>query len=216
MFKNNFIKAVLLSSLIVPSLSAQELVVGYDVFYNRIKSSKKEQYINTKLGVFLNNAQTGKHCQINNAFINFEGAITDVKISADNELRLPFNKQLRDDKAKLHVDVEDAVSCDLTFQIMTEKNDATDYSTQVLVKQIKEFDQFLGGMAGYFGRLNLPTTMGVQFIFDEPVDAFTTNGRQFKSGKQISISQDEIIELNIAGLTFSKQPLRIIPLTEAM
>lgn len=207
---------MLLSSLIAPSLSAQELVVGYDVFYNRIKNSKKELYVNTKIGVFLNNSQSGNHCQIDNAFINFEGALTDVEIGADNELRLPFNKQLRDDKAKLHVNVADTATCDLTFQIMTDKNVATEYSTQTLVKQIAEFDKFLGDMAGYFGRLNLPTTMGVQFIFDEPVDAFTNDGRVFKSGKQISISQDEIIQSNIAGLKFSKQPLRIIPLTEAM
>ena len=214
MFNNHFIKVVLLSSLLVPSLSAQELVVGYDGFYNRIKNSKKEQYVNTKIGVFLNNSQTGKHCQIENAFINFEGAITDVEIGADSELLLPFDKDLRDNKAKLHVNVTDIASCDATFQIMTTENNASEYSTLSLVKQIEEFDLFLGNMAGYFGRMNLPATVGVQFIFDEPVDAFTISGNLFKSGKQISLSQDEIIRDKIAGIKFSKQPLRIVPLTE--
>lgn len=214
MFNNTFIKVVLLSSLLVPSLSAQELVVGYDGFYNRIKNSKKEQYVNTKLGVFLNNSQTGKHCQIENAFINFEGAITDVAIGPDFELLLPFNKQLRDDKAKLHVNVMDTATCDVAFQIMATENNTTEFTSLTLVRQIEEFDLFLGNMAGYFGRMNLPTTMGVQFIFDEPVDAYTTSGTLFKSGKQISVSQDEIIRDKIAGIKFSKQPLRIIPLTE--
>lgn len=214
MFNNHFIKVVLLSSLFAPSLSAQELVVGYDGFYNRIKNSKKEQYVNTKIGVFLNNSQTGKHCQIENAFINFEGEITNVKIGADSELLLPFNKQLRDDKAKLHVNVTDTASCDLAFQIMTTENDSVEYSTLELVKQIEEFDLFLGNMAGYFGRMNLPATVGVQFIFDEPVEAYTTSGNMFKSGKQISLSQDEIIRDKIAGIKFTKQPLRIVPLTE--
>ncbi|QFI37537.1 DUF2987 domain-containing protein [Moritella marina ATCC 15381] len=214
MFNNHFIKVVLLSSLLVPSLSAQELVVGYDGFYNRIKSSKKEQYDNTKMGVFLNNSQTGKHCQIENAFINFEGAITDVEIGKDSELLLPFNKQLRDDKAKLHVNVTDIASCDLALQIMASENNSTEYSSLALVKQIEEFDLFLGNMAGYFGRMNLPTTIGVQFIFDESVEAYTMSGDLFKSGEQISLSQDEIIRDKIAGIKFSKQPLRIIPLTE--
>lgn len=214
MFNNHFIKAVLLSSLLVPSLSAQELVVGYDGFYNRIKSSKKEEYVNTKIGVFLNNSQTGKHCQIENAFINFEGEITDVEIGADSELVLPFSKQLRDDKAKLHVNVVDSATCDLAFQIMTAKNNTVEYSTLTVVKQIEEFDLFLGNMAGYFGRMNLPATVGVQFIFDESVDAYTSSGSLFKSGKQISLSQDEIIRDKIAGVKFSKQPLRIVPLTE--
>ncbi|EDM65113.1 hypothetical protein PE36_11362 [Moritella sp. PE36] len=214
MFNNHFIKVVLLSSLLVPSLSAQELVVGYDGFYNRIKNSKKEQYVNTKIGVFLNNSQTGKHCQIENAFINFEGAITDVEIGADSELLLPFDKDLRDNKAKLHVNVTDIASCDATFQIMTTENNTAEYSTLSLVKQIEEFDLFLGNMAGYFGRMNLPATVGVQFIFDETVDAYTSNGHLFKSGKQISLSQDEIIRDKIAGIKFSKQPLRIVPLTE--
>ncbi|SQD77278.1 DUF2987 domain-containing protein [Moritella yayanosii] len=214
MFNNHFIKVVLLSSLLVPSLSAQELVVGYDGFYNRIKNSKKEQYVNTKIGVFLNNSQTGKHCQIENAFINFEGAITDVEIGADFELMLPFDKDLRDNKAKLHVNVTDKASCDVTFQIMTTENNAAEYSTLSLVKQIEEFDLFLGNMAGYFGRMNLPATVGVQFIFDEVVDAYTTSGNLFKSGKQISLSQDEIIRDKIAGIKFSKKPLRIVPLTE--
>ena len=214
MFNNHFIKVVLLSSLLVPSLSAQELVVGYDGFYNRIKNSKKEQYVNTKIGVFLNNSQTGKHCQIENAFINFEGAITDVEIGADSELLLPFDKDLRDNKAKLHVNVTDIASCDATFQIMATENNSAEYSTLTLVKQIEEFDLFLGNMAGYFGRMNLPATVGVQFIFDEPVDAYTTSGNLFKSGKQISLSQDEIIRDKIAGIKFSKQPLRIVPLTE--
>lgn len=214
MFNNHFIKVVLLSSLLVPSLSAQELVVGYDGFYNRIKNSKKEQYVNTKIGVFLNNSQTGKHCQIENAFINFEGAITDVKIGADSELLLPFDKDLRDNKAKLHVNVTDIASCDATFQIMTTENNTAEYSTLSLVKQIEEFDLFLGNMAGYFGRMNLPATVGVQFIFDETVDAYTSNGNLFKSGKQISLSQDEIIRDKITGIKFSKQPLRIVPLTE--
>jgi len=214
MFNNHFIKVVLLSSLLVPSLSAQELVVGYDGFYNRIKNSKKEQYVNTKIGVFLNNSQTGKHCQIENAFINFEGEITNVEIGADSELQLPFSKQLRDDKAQLHVNVTDTASCDLAFQIMTAENDGIEFSTLEIVKQIEEFDLFLGNMAGYFGRMNLPATVGVQFIFDETVDAYTTSGSLFKSGKQISLSQDEIINGKIAGLKFSKQPLRIVPLTE--
>ena len=214
MFNNHLIKVVLLSSLLVPSLSAQELVVGYDGFYNRIKNSKKEQYVNTKIGVFLNNSQTGKHCQIENAFINFEGAITDVEIGADSELLLPFDKDLRDNKAKLHVTVTDTASCDLAFQIMTTENNTVEYSTLSLVKQIEEFDLFLGNMAGYFGRMNLPATVGVQFIFDETVDAYTTDGHLFKSGKQISLSQDEIIRDKIAGIKFSKQPLRIVPLTE--
>lgn len=214
MFNNHFIKVVLLSSLLVPSLSAQELVVGYDGFYNRIKNSKKEQYVNTKIGVFLNNSQTGKHCQIENAFINFEGAITDVEIGADSELLLPFDKDLRDNKAKLHVNVTDIASCDATFQIMTTENNTAEYSTLSLVKQIEEFDLFLGNMAGYFGRMNLPATVGVQFIFDETVDAYTSNGNLFKSGKQISLSQDEIIRDKITGIKFSKQPLRIVPLTE--
>ena len=215
MFNNHFIKVVLLSSLLVPSLSAQELVVGYDGFYNRIKNSKKEQYVNTKIGVFLNNSQTGKHCQIENAFINFEGAITDVEIGADSELLLPFDKDLRDNKAKLHVNVTDKAPCDLAFQIMTTENNTAEYSTLSLVKQIEEFDLFLGNMAGYFGRMNLPATVGVQFIFDETVDAYTTSGNLFKSGKQISLSQDEIIRDKIAGIKFSKQPLRIVPLTES-
>jgi len=214
MFNNHFIKVVLLSSLLVPSLSAQELVVGYDGFYNRIKNSKKEQYVNTKIGVFLNNSQTGKHCQIENAFINFEGEITDVEVGADSELLLPFSKQLRDDKAQLHVNVTDAASCDLAFQIMTADNNSAEYSTLTLVQQIEEFDLFLGNMAGYFGRMNLPATVGVQFIFDETVEAYTTSGTLFKSGKQISLSQDEIIRDKIAGIKFSKQPLRIVPLTE--
>jgi len=214
MFNNHFIKVVLLSSLLVPSLSAQELVVGYDGFYNRIKNSKKEQYVNTKIGVFLNNSQTGKHCQIENAFINFEGAITDVEIGADSELLLPFDKDLRDNKAKLHVNVTDKASCDVTFQIMATENNSAEYSTLSLVKQIEEFDLFLGNMAGYFGRMNLPATVGVQFIFDESVDAYTTSGNLFKRGKQISLSQDEIIRDKIAGIKFSKQPLRIVPLTE--
>jgi len=214
MFNNNFVKVVLLSRLLVPSLSAQELVVGYDGFYNRIKNSKKEQYVNTKIGVFLNNSQTGKHCQIENAFINFEGEITDVEIGADSELQLPFSKQLRDDKAQLHVNVTDTASCDLAFQIMTAENDGIEFSTLEIVKQIEEFDLFLGNMAGYFGRMNLPATVGVQFIFDEAVDAYTTSGSLFKSGKQISLSQDEIINGKISGLKFSKQPLRIVPLTE--
>ena len=214
MFNNHLIKVVLLSSLLVPSLSAQELVVGYDGFYNRIKNSKKEQYVNTKIGVFLNNSQTGKHCQIENAFINFEGAITNVEIGADSELLLPFDKNLRDNKAKLHVNVTDTASCDLAFQIMTTENNTVEYSTLSLVKQIEEFDLFLGNMAGYFGRMNLPATVGVQFIFDETVDAYTTSGHLFKSGKQISLSQDEIIRDKIAGIKFSKQPLRIVPLTE--
>lgn len=208
MFNNYFIKVVLLSSLLVPSLSAQELVVGYDGFYNRIKNSKKEQYVNTKIGVFLNNSQTGKHCQIENAFINFEGAITDVEIGSDSELLLPYDKELRDNKAKLHVNVTDKASCDLAFQIMAAENNSTEYSTLSLVRQIEEFDLFLGNMAGYFGRMNLPATVGVQFIFDEPVDAYTTSGNLFKSGKQISLSQDEIIHDKIAGIRFSKQPLR--------
>lgn len=214
MFNNHFIKVVLLSSLFASSVSAQELVVGYDGFYNRIKSSKKEQYDNTKIGVFLNNSQTGKHCQIENAFINFEGDITDVEIGSDSELLLPYNKQLRDDKAKLHVNVTDTASCDLAFQIMSAENKGTEFSTLTLVKQIEEFDLFLGNMAGYFGRMNLPTTIGVQFIFDESVEAYTTSGSLFKTGKQISLSQDEIIRDKIAGIKFSKQPLRIVPLTE--
>jgi len=214
MFNNHFIKVVLLSSLLVPSLSAQELVVGYDGFYNRIKNSKKEQYVNTKIGVFLNNSQTGKHCQIENAFINFEGEITDVEVGADSELLLPFSKQLRDDKAQLHVNVTDSASCDLAFQIMTADNNSAEFSTLTLVQQIEEFDLFLGNMAGYFGRMNLPATVGVQFIFDETVEAYTTSGTLFKSGKQISLSQDEIIRDKIAGIKFSKQPLRIVPLTE--
>ncbi|WP_017219966.1 DUF2987 domain-containing protein [Moritella dasanensis] len=214
MFNNHFIKVVLLSSLLVPSISAQELVVGYDGFYNRMKSSQKEQFVNTKIGVFLNNSQTGKHCQIENAFINFEGAITDVKVGDDSELLLPFNKQLRDDKAKLHVNVTDKATCDVSFQIMATDTNTTEFTSLTLVKQIEEFDLFLGNMAGYFGRMNLPTTMGVQFIFDEPVDAYTASGTLFKSGTQISVSQDEIIRDKIAGITFSKKPLRIVPLTE--
>ena len=214
MFNNHFIKVVLLSSLLVPALSAQELVVGYDDFYNRIKSSKKEQYDNTKIGVFLNNSKTGKHCQIEDAFINFEGEITKVEVGADSELMLPFDKQLRDDKAKLHVNVTDSASCDLAFQIMAANNDSAEYSTLALVKQIEEFDLFLGNMAGYFGRMNLPATIGVQFIFDEPVKAYTTSGNLFKTGHQISLSQDEIIRDKIAGIKFTKQPLRIVPLTE--
>ena len=214
MFNNHFIKVVLLSSILLPPLSAQELVVGYDGFYNRIKNSKKEQYVNTKIGIFLNNSQTGKHCKIEHAFINFEGEITDVEVGVDSELLLPFNKQLRDDKAQLHVNVVDSATCDLAFQIMTAKNNAAEYSTLTLVKQIAEFDLFLDNMAGYFGRMNLPTMTGVQFIFDETVDAYTTSGTLFKSGKQISVSQDEIIRDKIAGIKFSKQPLRIVPLTD--
>jgi len=216
MLKHKVIKVVLLSTLIVPSVSAQELVLGYDDFYNRMKTSKKNEYKNTQLGVFLTNIETKKHCQINNAVIDFEGAITPVDIGADYELRLPFNKQLRDDKAKLRVTATDKAQCDLAFQIMTVKHDSLKFTTRQIITQVTEFDKFLGDMAGYFGRMNLPTTMGVQFIFAEETNAVTLSGNKFKQGDKISLSQDEIIAASISGLKFNHRPLRIVPLTEKM
>lgn len=214
MLKHKMIKAILLSTLVVPTLSAQELVLGYDGFYNRMKTSKKNEYQNTQLGVFLTNAATKKHCQIEHAVIDFEGAITPVEIGLDYELQLPFNKQLRDDKAKLKISTSDTEQCDLAFQIMTVEHDALEFSTAKIISQVAEFDKFLGDMAGYFGRMNLPATMGVQFVFAQETNATTLAGKHFKQGSKISLSQDEIIAANISGLKFDHKPLRIVPLTE--
>ena len=203
MFSKNLISLAFITSLLAPAVQAQELTLNYDDFFNRIKNSKKEQYVNTKLGVFLNNSQTEKHCQISEAFINFEGALTQVEIGPDNELLLPFNKQLRDDKAKLEVLVTDPQRCDMAFQIMSATPATTHYSTAEIVKQIDEFDAFLGNMAGYFGRLNLPATIGVQFVFAEPASAYLANGETFKTAAKISLSQDEILAQKISGISFT-------------
>ena len=214
MFSKNLISLVFITNLLVPAVQAQELTLNYDDFFNRIKNSKKEQYANTKLGVFLNNSQTEKHCQISEAFINFEGTLTRVEIGQDNELLLPFNKQLRDDKAKLQVAVVDTQRCDIAFQIMSATPTARHYSTAAIIKQIDEFDGFLGNMAGYFGRLNLPVTIGVQFVFAEPVSAYLASGETFKTAAKIALSQDEILAHNISSISFVQAPLRVIPLTE--
>lgn len=218
MTKRNLLKIILLTGLVLPSVfpvvNAQDLVLNYDGFYNRIKKSKKADYNNTKLGIFLKNRASGQHCQISDARIRLDNAVTIVDIAQDNELMLPFDKALRDDKAKLFITVADESDCDLSFQIMTVSSDVTSYKTGEIVKQIIEFDQFLGDMAGYFGRLNLPTTIGVQIIFAEETQAYTQSGKLFKQGDKVSISQDEILNQHIDGIRFDRKPLRVIPLTE--
>ncbi len=218
MAKRQLYKALLLSSLVLPTafpvVNAQELVLNYDGFFNRIKKSKKADYENTKLGIFLKNAQTGRNCQINDASIRLDNTITPVTVGADYELMLPYEQKLRDDKAKLFISVEDQASCDLSFQIMTADNEVNAYQTQDILKQIEEFDLFLGDMAGYFGRMKLPVTIGIQLIFDKDTPVYTSSGEFFKQGTQVSISQDEIIEQQIRGIQFERQPLRVIPLTE--
>lgn len=203
-----------LSFLLALPVAAQDLVMGYDGFFNRIKTSKKNEYTNSQLGIFLVNTKTAKHCHIETAAIDFEGAITTVDIGADNQLLLPYNKQLRDDKAKLKVTVSDQSQCNLAFQIMTVDNNIREIKTPQVMSQIVEFEKMLGDMAGYFGRMNLPATVGLQFIFEKTTSVYKDSGELFKSGNRVTISQDEIINGKIAGLSFKTPPLRIIPLTE--
>ncbi len=209
-----FLCAFLVIASVFPVVSAQELVLNYDDFYNRIKRSKKSDYDNTKLGVFLKNAKTGQNCQIMKANVKLDEQVISVMVAADDELVLPYEQKLRDGKAKLLVSVADQATCDLSFQIMAKIIEVNGYKTQEILKQIVEFDRFLGDRAGYFGRLNLPKTIGIQLIFAEDTTVYTQSGKLFKQGAKVSITQDEINNQQFKGIQFARTPLRVIPLTE--
>ncbi len=152
---------------LVSFASNADVQVPYEGFYDQLKVAEKEEYTKVKTGFFLVNTENGQHCTLDSVLIASDQRTETVAIGKDNEIMLPFDKELDQDKAKITLHYSESQQCNISVQPMARE----DYKNHITLAELKEVDKQLFALlqdsAGFWGKRFLPEFKGVTLLLDK-------------------------------------------------
>ncbi|ABV87545.1 DUF2987 domain-containing protein [Shewanella pealeana] len=160
-------KKQLLLSCILLSVStvsqAQPISLEYQSFYQRLKQVNKGNYQLVEIAFSVSKANG---CKVNNGTITTEKDSFPLTITKDQRLFLPYDGQLKSDRALINLDVEgDAQSCAIAMQVRA-KNTKQSYKQAELMQVEQEMNALLSQMQGFPMRYFASDIAGLNLEFD--------------------------------------------------
>ncbi|ABZ76767.1 conserved hypothetical protein [Shewanella halifaxensis HAW-EB4] len=142
---------------------AAPISLEYQSFYQRLKQVNKGNYQLVELAFSVSKANG---CKVNNGTITTEKDSFPLTITKDQRLFLPYDGQLKSDRALINLDVEgDAQSCAIAMQVRA-KNTKNAYNQAELKQIAQEMNALLSQLQGFPMRLFATDIAGLNLEFD--------------------------------------------------
>lgn len=173
--RNKWVCVILLGFLaIIGKAYAEEFVVSYDGFYDRLKVVEKGAYEFARVNFYVVENKKLTPCFIRSGKIITEKTESPLVYTEQAQLLLPYDKKLDKDKAILVMTPQNNLHvCQLKFQIEAEHFTMKNMNKADIFQLHHEFDDLLSGLSGFFvSKLMsflLPEQKGVSVTFSHPV-----------------------------------------------
>lgn len=204
-------KVLVLFCLVLPLvLSAEEVRVEYSSFYSHIRKLDTEDLNALQFSFGFKKVGSNRLCAVSNAHIHTQKKSIPVSVNSQNRFTLPNEKALKMAKAEVVVELtEPANQCDMSVQLETKqsflKNHYTNKELQLIYQQYQNFFDEMGGFLSFL----MPSAIGLNFLFDEPV-------KQAQTGLVIenkTVTMDASWLAENTGVTWDQKPIRITSVT---
>ena len=199
---------LLLSGLAVAS--EKEVVLNYDVFFDRMDDLNEPEYVDIKLAFYFNELGKAKACPILDAKIKTKLDEMQVYYLDTGEVLLPFDEKLDQNKAKLIIVTQDGVDCGLNMRL-----EASFLVSQTVEKEkalglVKTFDAGLKELSGMMSFLT-PDVTGLTFLVKEGAELQLMSNEIGKcKDNRCTLTAEEISTATLP-LAFSSTPEKIVP-----
>jgi len=190
-----FAKSFLLSLslvLVAPSEAAQQLVLNYDGFFDRLEDLDEPEYSKVTLGFYFKEIGSNEPCKMTSVKLKSQSESKDVYFYPSGEVLLPFDEQLDMDKAKLIISHETSHDCGLDMRLESKALLSKTIKSQEAEELLLTFDAALDELAGMMSFL-LPDVAGVTFLASE--------------GQKLTLDNPHGIECDELGCTVLKSEL---------
>ncbi|QQX82371.1 DUF2987 domain-containing protein [Shewanella sp. KX20019] len=203
-------KKSLLLSLIIFSCAtanAEPISLEYAGFYQRLKQVNKGNYQLVEVAFSVSKANG---CKLKDGTITTEKESYPLTFTADQRIFLPYDAQLKSDRALINLNVEgDAKSCAIAMQVRS-KNTKLAYKRSELLQIETEMDQLLSMMQGFPMRYFSSDIAGLNLEFETEA-VITLNGKKIPVSGTYRLSREVIRTLD--SIEFSRSPKVISPWT---
>ncbi|TKB50509.1 DUF2987 domain-containing protein [Ferrimonas sediminicola] len=155
------ITGMLLAASLALSFSAQALTLDYKGFYDRLDKLYQPGINRLKLVFYFKDRETGAPCRVNAGRILRHETAQPLLVGQQQQLLLPFDRDLRQNAAVIQVALENEPRCDFAMQIQAETLDQTRFSGDQLAEIRDQMNRLMRSYAGVgFGWLQ-PEVKGV-------------------------------------------------------
>ncbi|MCK8046990.1 DUF2987 domain-containing protein [Shewanella sp. 1CM18E] len=159
-------KQLLFSCILLGFASASQaapISLEYQGFYQRLKQVNKGNYQLVELAFSVSKANG---CHVNSGTITTEKDSFPLTITKDQRLFLPYDSQLKSDRALINLDVQgSADTCAIAMQVRA-KNTKQEYSQSELQQVAAEMNALLDRMQGFPMRYFAADIAGLNLEFD--------------------------------------------------
>ncbi|MFM5464226.1 DUF2987 domain-containing protein [Aeromonas simiae] len=201
--------------LLAGGASAWPLEISYADFYGPMQRAAKGEFGLARLGFYLTDQQNGRRCAVLGGSVETLDRHVPIPITADAELRLPYDEGLNLDKAKVVLELGDESQCSLSVQVMAELSPGL---LQVATLEQAQGDmlRLLEQMSGRLGRLFLPEMQGVrlEMLAERGEGALQVQGRRQTlawKAHQLTLDKGSLAAFSAGTLQLDSPVLRLTP-----
>lgn len=201
--------------LLSTAVSADPFIATYKGFYDRLKVVNKGQYQYADVGFYLID-QHKQPCVLKSGEIMTEKQSFSLIFTEQGQLLLPFDEQLKKDKAVIKaLPVNPQSQCALTMKIEAKGEFNAQMSQQQLYAIHHEFEQLLKDLSGFFiGKLMgflLPDQQGVFVYFSGETSKEKPHCSESMLTPRCALAVEPNWQESQKTVTFSQAPVRFTP-----
>ncbi|WP_028108568.1 DUF2987 domain-containing protein [Ferrimonas futtsuensis] len=161
------ITGMLLAASLAMPFSAGALTLDYKGFFDRMDKLYQPQINKLKLVFYFNNREQGTPCRVLDGRILRHERALPLLVGPDQQLLLPFDRDLRENAALIQLELENEQHCDFAMQIQAEVLEQKSFTADELAEIRDQMNALMRSYAGVgFGWLQ-PEVKGVTLTLDE-------------------------------------------------
>lgn len=196
-----FASAIVVFLLFSGNAVAGELIFEYGGFYHKLKTAGKSDFADAKLTFRLNARNSTYPCAITSGNIVTETKRYPLVFSKNGIIHIPFDKQLKDDRAQLQINFNN-LACDLQMRIEARSpkqfysyKDLKNLQVQLhgLMKELAGvMSFFLATPQGLVAHMPSATNTASWNKVEQPLSVVSDNNRQIHIRLPAGLSQQTI------------------------
>ncbi|QSX38880.1 DUF2987 domain-containing protein [Shewanella sedimentimangrovi] len=199
-------KALLFSLLFTPALMAETVSLEYKEFYERLNVVNKS---GVQLVELTFSVAPADKCPLEGGQITSGSQSYPLTISRDQRLLLPFDEQLKLDRALIQLTISGEENrCGLAMQLR-ERQPMMNYSAERLTQLLTEMDKVLDNMQGFPLKYFRKPIDGLSFEFVDDGAMVILDGVSKAAGSKFTLSKEDLAQVKI--VQFSQVPKVVSP-----
>lgn len=150
-----------LLAVVTSTAAAVESKVSYGDFYKRLAVVEKESLKKVAPAFYLLKLDSSGPCLLSQVHLETNSQRVDVVQESTGELHIPFDAQLKQDKAELVMDFPSEPNCAMSIQTKLVQPLTELTSVDSLSEVANELNLLVRGHAGFWGKMFLPDFKGI-------------------------------------------------------